>query len=202
MKKILILALSILNFGCRAQSQIINILDKNGTTITDAYYQDSDFLLNQFEGNYLYTNGTTSLNIVLVKKVMQYTTDCYQDLIIGEYHYIENGVEKINTLLDLENPYLDQRMHQIDGNKLLSNNKIPRCPECEPNEWRLRASFIDPLRNQYGTMITRKIIYSGQEAIKVHLKMTGTTTLWIDGQPQPPTDFTVPAGEYILIKQP
>ncbi|MFN4313275.1 MAG: DUF6705 family protein [Chitinophagaceae bacterium] len=46
-------------------------------------------------------NTNTSFKIVLVKKVQQYNGECYEDLIIGEYQYIVNGVEKVNTLSKL-----------------------------------------------------------------------------------------------------
>lgn len=207
MKKIIIITISILSIGCKAQGttptigELINITDKNGVEVNGAYYKDLDNLLDPFQGIYVYSSGNKILKIHLLKKVMQYNGKFYEDLIIGEYQYIEDGIEKINTLPQINIVYADQRIHEIHGNRLLPSNKIPKCNECDPAELRLRLGFIDPIRHQYGSIIVRKINVGGNAAIKIHLKMEGTNQLWIEGQPQPTSDFTVPGGEYILIKE-
>lgn len=207
MKNILITAICIISLGCKAQpfnqalGEVINIYDKNGHDIDGAYYKDLDNYLDQFVGTYLYTNANKILRIKLVKKTMQNIDAHFEDLIIGEYQYFENNVQIVNTIPQINVAYADQRLHNVWGNRLVPNNKIPRCPECNVGELRLNLSFIDAIHNQYGRMIVRKINVAGNDAIKIHLKMTGNLDPWIEGQPQPPTDFTVPAGEYILIKE-
>ena len=98
MKNTIIILLILSAICCKAQSPIINITDDNGNQIAGSYYKDLDNLLNVYEGTYLYTNGTTTLKIVLQKKTMSFDGHHYEDLIIGEYQYIKNGVEIINTL--------------------------------------------------------------------------------------------------------
>ncbi|TRW23345.1 hypothetical protein FMM05_14220 [Flavobacterium zepuense] len=87
---------------CRGQSPILPINDANYPEATGAYYKDLNNDLNRYVGTWKYTNGTTSLTVTLQKKVMQHIINApygyYEDLVIGEYKYILNGVEKINTL--------------------------------------------------------------------------------------------------------
>ena len=198
MRNILNIAIFILSTGCFAQT--INIIDKNGTRTTGAYYKDVDNLLNTFEGTYLYANGTDTLKIILIKKVNQYNGRYYEDLIIGEYQYIKNGIEKINTLSEINTSYSNQRIHNIAGNSLIKNTSRPVCNDCVVNEKRLRMGFTEPMCGLYGTMIVRKITQGGQEAIKIKTRMEGSATPYYEGSTPPPLDFTVPAGEYILIK--
>jgi hypothetical protein len=199
MKKIILFTLTILAIGCSAQTPIIDITAQNGTTISGAYYQDDGLLLNQFEGTWLYTNGSTSFKIILLKKVMQYNSQYYEDMIIGEYQYIENGIEKVNTLSLINNNYPNQILHNIAGNSVISNANKPFCNDCEEFEKRLRLMFTDPYSKHYGQMIVRKIMLGSQEAIKINMRKTSKSA-WIEGTPAPPTDFTVPSGEYVLLK--
>ncbi|CAM4366458.1 DUF6705 family protein [Flavobacterium terrigena] len=196
--KIIILTISL---NCYSQSPIIDIIDKDGTRTTNAYYKDVNNLLNTFEGTWLYTNGATSLKIVMIKKMQQFNGRYYEDLIIGEYEYKVNDVIVISTLSELNNNYSNQSSHSIAGSSIMNNNNRPICTNCTVNEKRLRTGFEDPVRDSYGTMIVKKTTQNGLEAIQIKTRLSGYGTPWIEGQPQPPTDFTVPAGEYILIKQ-
>ena len=101
-------------FTCKAQTIKHLYLDGPGRE-DNVYYKDIDNDFNRFEGTWLLTNGTTTLTIILEKKVMSYiqnvmsNTNYYRDALVGEYRYVENGIEKINTLpnilVDYENPY-------------------------------------------------------------------------------------------------
>ena len=118
MKSLKTLAIILFFGGCKAQTPILDI-SESGTGLPNGYYlKDTYDLLNQFEGIYQYTNGSTILKIVLVKKIQQYNGKYYEDLIIGEYQYIENGIEKINTLSEINITYLDQGFHSISNNYL------------------------------------------------------------------------------------
>lgn len=195
---ILILLFTTISFG-----QIINITDKDGTRSTAAYYKDVNNLLDQYEGTWLYTSGNNSLKIVLIKKTNQYNGRYYEDLIIGEYQYVENGVEKINTLSEINTVFPNQRRHNINGNSLIKKTSKPSCNDCLTNEKRLRCGFQDDLLNLYGYIIIKKSMdVEEEQTIEVKIRMLGSGTPWLDGNPPPPLDFTVPSGEYVLIKQP
>ena len=206
MKRIIFLTLiAIVTITCKAQSPIINILDKDGTRDINAYYKDVNNLLNQYEGTYLYTNGTTSFKIVLVKKIMQFNGEYYEDLIIGEYQYIVNGVEIVNTLSELNTTYSNQRRHNIDGNSLISkNNRSWVCPNCNVNEKRLEASIRDASTDRYATIIMRKLSMlnsSGDDVETLHIKIGQVMGGAYDVNVGPPADFSLPLGELTLIKQ-
>ena len=65
-----VFVLLLLSINCKAQSPIIDIIDDDGSEVIGAYYKDVNNLLNPFEGTYIYTSGSTTLKIVLVKKVL------------------------------------------------------------------------------------------------------------------------------------
>jgi hypothetical protein len=194
---IFILHLAIL---AKSQSPIVNINGKDGSRITGAYYKDVDGLLSAYEGTYIYTNGNSILKMVLVKKVQQYNGRYYEDLIIGEYQYISNGVERVNTLSELNTVYNDQRSHNIDGNSLISNiNRMWRCPLCVPGEKRLSASIRDAATNRYAEIFMRRITQNGQQVMKI--KVSNVMGMPYHVNQGPPPEFSLPLGEFDMIKQ-
>lgn len=202
MKTILILIATLFNtIFTSGQNQVIDIRDKNGSPATNAYYKDVNNLLDTYQGTYIYNNGNIVLKIILLKKINQYNGRFYEDLIIGEYEYSENNVILISTISDIKTTYGNQRRHKISGNSLITKTNKPNCNECNTNELRLRLGFLDATRELYGSLIARKVMHYNQKAIKVNLYME-TNTIYFEGQPTPPDDFTVPSGEYLLIKQP
>lgn len=196
-----ILKIVILLFSIKGFSQEVNILNIDGIMKTGYHYKDMNNLLESYEGTWIYTNGGTKLTIVLFKLVDQYNGRYYEDLIVGEYEYKVNNQVVINTLSDVNTIYSNQHaMHKIGGNNLITRSNRPICNDCGPAEKRLITTFQDPVKDSYGTMVVRKINVSGQEAIKVKIRFKGFGSPWVSGQPQPLNDFTVPAGEYILLK--
>ena len=200
-KNLNILVVLLLSINCKAQSPILDISD-SGTGLPNGYYlRDNNNLLNTFEGTYQYTNGNTILKIVLVKKIQQYNQEFYEDLIIGEYQYIENGIEKINTLTEINNVYIEQRFHKIDSNFLVNNNfKLFPCLDCFLNEKRLYASILDPSTNSYTDIVIRKTIINGQEALKINI-INFKKGLTIVNGIATESNFSLPLEEYVLIKQ-
>jgi len=182
-----------------SQSPIINIKNSDGSRQTGAYYQDSNNVLNPFEGTYIYTNGNISFKIILTKKMQQYNGRYYEDLLIGEYEYKNGNTIIVSTLTDLETVYGNQRRHSISGNTLMTKTNRPMCIECGTNEFRLKLTFFDKGLDLGGSMITRKIIHNNQEAIKVFIWCEPQTVYFSDVAP--PTQFRVPDGEYVLVKQ-
>ena len=200
-KNLNILVVLLLSINCKAQSPVLDISD-SGTGLPNGYYlRDNNNLLNTFEGTYQYTNGNTILKIVLVKKIQQYNQEFYEDLIIGEYQYIENGIEKINTLTEINNIYIEQRFHKIDSNFLVNNNfKLFPCLDCFSNEKRLYASILDPSTNSYADIVIRKTIINGQEALKINI-INFKKGLTIVNGIATESNFSLPLEEYVLIKQ-
>ncbi len=195
MKKIYVtISILLFSFGCKAQSPILDVEKKDfWTSQTGAYYKDINNFYDDFEGTWKYTNGNTSFTISLEKKVKRYSGKFYIDGIIGEYKYIENGVEKINTFTDsYERPSL---WHSY----LLKSHHKPDCNNCPTNERRLRLIFSDYVRDLTGTFTLKKVVINGQLDLEVLL--WGDRVFVDIDNPSPYTKLTVPTGNYILIKQ-
>lgn len=183
-----------------AQTPIINIGDSRFNQPDGYYMKDINNQLNPFQGTYVYTNGTTSFKIVLTKKIQQYNGRYYEDLIIGEYQYIKNGVEQVNTLNLINTVYSNQTRHNIAGNSIVDNNfRYWKCPTCAPNEKRLKCSIVDEFSKRYGSLIMRRTIEAGVEVMKINISHISRAIL-VEGQPAPP-EFSLPIGELTLIKQ-
>ena len=64
MKKLIFILILNLSYISVAQNPIIPLESKNGTRQNGAYYKDTNNVLNAYEGTWLYTNGSTSLEII------------------------------------------------------------------------------------------------------------------------------------------
>ena len=211
MKNIFYIIVTFYAISINAQYNILPLEGNAGYgDINNAYYKDLDSNLNQFVGTWVYTNGNTSFKIILQKKEIVYMQggfiNYYTDFIVGEFQYIENGVEKINTLSNLATNYSYIFDYNIVGHAILSKNKFLTCNECDDNEKRLLAELKEPLtRNVSGLeakIIFRKIIENGVEKLiaKYYLYSLSRGIL-NDGTPTTIEIHTVPYGEYTLIKE-
>lgn len=161
-KNIFIILFATFAIQCKAQTPIIDLQDWRGQIIPNMYLKDVNNVLNPFEGTWVYTNGNTSLKIVLVKKSMRLLATYYEDLIIGEYQYIENGVERFNSLSDLNTVYPNDYKHKIVGNFI--PYKASPFDEVTPGEVRLDLMFED---NMGGTIDIRRKMVGNQPAIQI-----------------------------------
>ena len=200
MKTLKIMIIMLLSINCKAQTPIIDISESELGQPDGYYIKDINNYLNPFEGTYLYTNGNTSFKIILVKKVQQYNGRYYEDLIIGEYQYIENGVEKVNTLSNINIVYNNQSIkHAISGNLIVDNNfRYWKCPTCPTNERRFSGGIKDVTTGRGASITMRRTVASGQEIMKIKISHVIGLPLVV-GQPAPP-DFSLPQGEFTLIK--
>lgn len=95
MKNIIFLSIMLLSFSCKSQSVIIDITDSELEQPIGYYSKDINNVLDPFQGTYIYTNGNTSFKIILKKMIKQSEGVHFEDLIIGEYQYVVNGLVKI-----------------------------------------------------------------------------------------------------------
>lgn len=191
-----ILLLFVIN-SCKAQT--FNIMDYQNRAlfINGAYYQDINSVLNPFEGTYIYNNGNVSLKFVLQKKISLSSVHNYsEDLIVGEYQYIENGVEIINTLPRLNQSFSDESNHYISSNLVLIGTNL--CPDCSPNELHLKSGLVDGQSNNTAELSIRKVVVNGIEAIKILIVWRSTLHNFLAPVPPHPS---FPGGEYVLLKQ-
>ena len=164
-------------------------------TVENTYYKDVNNFMNPFVGTWLYTNGNSSLKIVLVKEEMQYTGKYYTDYITGEYQYIENGVEIANTLSNT-----DQYNIGIGGDILLKPGHRPICNDCPTNERRMHVTIHDRTRELNGDFFLKLTTVNGQPAIEGLIWGNGPYVK-IDGNPPPYTEMVIPSGTFTFIKQ-
>ena len=192
-----LLFLLLFAIASKAQSPVIDITDSAMGQPDGYYVKDIDSLLNRFEGTYLYTNGSTTLKMILVKKIQQYNGRYYEDLIIGEYQYIEDGVEKINTLSEINTIYNNQGLHKIAGRQIVNNNfRMLKCPSCSPNEKRFHCSIKDPSTNRFARMTMRRVTEGTQELMIVTISHPSRG----NNDPAEP-EFSLPLEEFTLIKE-
>ena len=210
---ILILLLSSINLYAQ-----FPVIDKYGDgdygKIANAYYKDVTGFHNQFVGTWIYVNGDTKLTVTFIPKNMYLvTTDVknyFSDFLIGEYQYIENGVEKVNTLSKLDQTYNNRYDYDIVSISRRHKDTYPKCNECGENDYRLSMKFNEPSRRIIwggisNNFVIRKFVENGQEKLKVQFVYTGNgleTLNNMDGEPANISTFSLPYGEYILTKQP
>lgn len=199
MKNSVFLAIAVLiSFASTAQTVDLESESWDGNTVQGAYYKDINNRLNDFEGSYLFTDGTTSLKIVLVKKINSTANGVYsEDLLIGELQFINNGTEEINTLNLLPRNDPDQNFHSIRANTIISgpdNN----CPDCSTSDYRIRGLYSEASTKNAALIILRKILVNGQEALKLNLDWQYRVKKQNEAvSPQP----KINGYEYVLIKQ-
>ena len=194
--KILLLMLMV-----KSYSQVINIKDAGKfSNAPGQYYKDIDHELDPYVGTWLYTNGSTTLKFEFVKVENLSNSRWSEDYIIGGYEYKIGSTILVNTIPDIPMVYINPIQHKVHGNRIFKKNNYPLCPECDVNELRLSLTFNEIASTMVGTLILRKTMVGGQEAIKLNLDVSGTIT-YLAGTPPPPSNFTVPVGDYVLIKQ-
>ena len=203
--------------SCKAQQQIIDRFQPGNVLgeINGAYYKDVNGFRNQFVGTWLFSNGNTSFKVVFQKRdnlLQEYTsTTFYTDILVGEYQYIENGVEKVNTLSNINVNYgnnydINSANHNLISYMFLRRaNSIPKCLECLPNERRMVFSLNEPNYNGLGIstpqFVVRKFSENGVNKIKVWFYNESQISIVdANGNETIAPPFKLPYGEYILTK--
>jgi len=151
-------------------------------------------ILNGYDGTYVYANGRTSLKIKLQKNIKTCMNGIYyEDLVVGEYQYIENGIEKVNTLNKLTSTSND---NNISGARVLTGTVLG-CDDCRLDEKRLRLGFISS--PQVGEIDIRKTTVNGKAAIIAEIWYVGPMAVR-EGS-QKPKPAAIKGGTYLMIKQ-
>lgn len=190
-------------FACKAQTPIIDIGDKYTELVDGAYLKDVNNQLDKFVGTWVYTNGNTSLTITFQKKTQVYNDSWYEDLLVGEYKYVEDGVEKINTLSNLNAPeYLaNPYNHNLVGCLIISKRRFPGCSNCDDDEKRVKIDVIDPdpeVAYLDGTLaMGLRYINDLTPKMQIDFARKGTTLKPADAPDGP----NLPLGRYVLTKQ-
>ena len=206
MKKLFLFITVLYICAARSQTPVLPLFDNpEYGEVWGAYYKDIDNDFSNFIGTWEYINGATSLKIVIKKK-----SECpdsqnkmYEDFLIGAYRYIENGVEKVNTLSQMNDSTLGVYSHSIFGNLIIKNTSPPVCNDCGLNERRVNLTMHDPTRENIvglsGSLVLKRFDAGTIQKIKMNLRQEGNI-IYIDGNPPQYNSLSVPWGEYILTK--
>jgi len=165
--------------------------------VENTYYKDINNYINVFEGTWIYTNGDTTFKLVLEKKEMMANEVVYfQDYLVGEYQYIVDEVELINTLSNTNLATIG-----IFGKRLLKNTARPICNDCPVTERRIKVLLVDRTRESLTCTVTlKRIDVGGQPALEAIIWGNGVGTYDVNN---PPEFFntTTPSRTFIFIKQ-
>ena len=165
MKNICLILMLLLPFFAGAQVyQTIKPIEAGGSGEYGVYYKDFNNVFNGFEGTYEYSSPGFYFKIVL-KKIFSNVGDYfYEDMIIGKYQYIKDGVE-INYLNDNLIGVADDV-----GAKIKLGTIHPADPNfCEGclNEKYLEGAIFDPITHNASSLYVSKKVYNGEQGIQL-----------------------------------
>lgn len=199
MKTAILYIAAILSLSCSAQ---VNIKNQNGHPTAGTYYQDMDHILDGYEGTYVFTGGTTSLQFVFQKKTANANTtngiSYTEDLLVGEYRYVKDTIEQVNTLDVLNINMINARYFSFWGNTILQGN-VRGCVDCGANETRVLGYLLDSQTKSVAQVILRKKVIGGQEVIVADFWWQIKEKDADDPEAFVPAPF--PGGEYVMYKQ-
>lgn len=185
--------------SCKAQSPIVNLDARISNTPNGAYFKDVNEELNKFEGEWKYSMGSIVFTIILQKKTMLYDGEHYEDLLIGEYKYLSNGITLVNTLALLDDISIVGGYHNISGRTISYNDDSPICSDCNKGERRINLFFDDPDRPYLSASITIRYI-QGTDPEQIRVKLIGGESTILPDENSPEL-MRVPNGTYIMTKQ-
>lgn len=196
MKKIQLILLVLFSICCKAQ-EVPLYPSLESYKQSGVYYKDTESDLNKFVGTWRYQKGDTSFTIVLTKKTHSYYTpnNCYFDMIIGEYEYIENGKTIINTLPQLYDKSINDFYHNLNDGYLLFGQRSPLDPSIILDKG-MTIGFKNPSRayiNAYA-----RISYHDNSIPTLNFNLIIPMQI-IDGDDLP-IDFMIPDGIHTLTK--
>jgi hypothetical protein len=183
------LAFFIMQLNCMCAQTIVDLDSRNGDSVAGTYYQDTQYKLNQFEGTWLYDDGTHYIKLVLVKKVQMAIKNYFEDYLVGEFQYKLNGIEIINTLNNLNTNYVNPRKYGICGNHFWTNHTP--FDDYTTENFRLNTRIME--NSCLSEIDIRTLMLNGQPAIQIFKRKPMEV---------PQACYPViPGGFYYLIKQ-
>lgn len=184
----IIITLFILNINC-AIGQIVDLDDRDGSIIANTYYKDTQNKLNQFEGTWVYDDGINYIKLILVKKYQFPEANYFEDILVGEIQYKNDGNEIINTLNKINANYSDYDDYSISGNHFWYNHTP--FDEYTSDNFRLKTRIME--NHCLSRIDIRTLTLNGQQAIQIFKRKP----MEIEQACNP----AIPGGFYYLIKQ-
>lgn len=200
MKNIVSIILIMSLFSCKAQS-IIKSLDGDGSCPpydTNCYEKDINNEFGKYVGTWKYIEGNTELTFKLKKEIQYqiYEDRSFQDLLVGEYKYVENGVEKVNTLADFDDDNITGYDHNISGGVFTHIAPSYCIINSDNQEIKIEVSLNDPNDfNITGNVILRYVNEDGVEKLQICIQ---DNSVLADDEN---ANIAIPDGYYELEKQ-
>jgi hypothetical protein len=203
MKTIFTFIISIIYLSLSAQ-EIESLYDGPTYAESNKYYKDLYNDLDRFVGTWLFTNGNTSLTITLQKKVRMQDGNFFEDVLVGGYKYVVNGLTVVNTLPLLSNNYSQQQKYTLFGNTIIGPSSI-LCINCTPTTRRVSLSFWEPDRDVWNMNPMMEFERADEGTIqKLSLVFynSGTATAnSLNGSEPEFHTHSIPIGNYTLTRQ-
>ena len=210
MKKIILNTFLLIAITVNSQT-IVPLESYDGTREPNSYYQDINNVLDPFIGTWEFTEGSTTFRIVLNKAIMTEVPNTevpyFEDILYGEYKYVQNNVVMINTLNNVYPLGTIIFKRTINGNSILNHYDYPLCGDCDSTEKRVQINCYDPLKEVYYKLTLRKKIIGGIQKLFISIYSSGIRYDFSD-----PNDIftanpvavgtSIPQGNYELMKQP
>lgn len=210
-KEVLILSIGLITLSCKAQN-VVSIYDGPwDLPPRPRYFKDVYNDHNKFVGTWKWQNGTNSWTIEF-KKVVKFEskiknettglyTSEYNDYLVGEYKYVSNGLERINSypLLLGKDPY----SYNIYAHTITTTNRgFPPCSECAPNTRFIIGKIKDPTRpGLLGKIRMAIFTENGIEKIRLRITYPDSDPSVIGPNYSGPKTISINSGVYTLIKQ-
>lgn len=170
----------------------------SGKFNSNYYFKDTNNDFDQFVGTWTWSSGNSSFTLVLEKELKyQYEShELYEDLLIGEYQYVQNGVELINTLPNMGFTQVSGYGHKIAGGLILGKYNRPKCEACSPDERRVLLTIRHPQVSSWSEdLILRHVVVNGVD--QLHARFIGHFRITKEGEP---SHMPMPFREVVLTK--
>ena len=144
----------------------------------------------------------SSLRIQFEKLEMVADLPDYEDILVGEYHYVENNITMVNTLPLVSNSD-DIYTHSLYLIAILGHQRgVPPCEECADDTRYLNVQLLDSTREGLlGEMKMAHFVEDGIEKIRARIYLTYNSNFDVTADDTGPNTLSIPEGIYTFIKQ-
>ncbi|AZQ42932.1 DUF6705 family protein [Nonlabens ponticola] len=100
--------------------------------VSGNYYKDLDNEMDYFLGTWIHDDGDNQFTLFIKKEERVPFNGSFKDMLVGEYRFVQNGIEKVNSLNLLDTR--SGRAHLIHGNSIVYNCWYLNAKNCRDGE--------------------------------------------------------------------
>lgn len=147
--------------------------EEPGSSEYGVYYKDLNNVFDNFVGTYEYSGSDFYFKIVLKRKNHSNVSNYYwEDIIVGGYQYIKNGVE-INYLNVNTGMMINGKNEANIAASSIVGPESNFCDDC-PLEKSLRGAIFDPVRHKSGTLYLARKTQNGQAGLQIWILLSAS----------------------------